>query len=112
MLENGEHSISGSRSDQVANRYCKEYKYIPNSMLLPGLEHASNLSFTEGKDIISVSWLGLRCFSYKKKKTSVFTVQQGSHYIVIKKKDKDSENPKCSKLQLGSCMYVLIIIHR
>jgi len=40
VLENDEHSISGSMSDQAANRYYKEYKYIPNTMLLPGLEHA------------------------------------------------------------------------
>jgi len=68
VLENDEHSISGSRSDQTANRYYKGYKHIPNSVLLPEFEHASNLSFTEGKDITSVSWLGLHCFSLKKKK--------------------------------------------
>jgi hypothetical protein len=52
-------------SDQAVNRYYKEYKYIPNLMLLPGLEHASNLSFRERKNIL-VSWLGLQCFSFKK----------------------------------------------
>jgi len=46
---------------------------------------------------------------------SVFIAQQGAHYTVIKKKrQNERENPKCSKLQLGSCMCVcvLIIIHR
>jgi hypothetical protein len=66
VLDNDEHSTSGSMSDQEANRYYKEYKYIPNSMLLPGLEHAANLSFIEGKNIKPVSWLGLHCLSFKK----------------------------------------------